>query len=91
MIQHIKHLLENNQLKQQVKESKNLVEAIKLITNAGVQKGYSFTQDSVAEIVSRLMLTEQELTEEDLLAVSGGLRNSCTVFTSWDSIFSVLC
>jgi hypothetical protein len=91
MIQHIKHLLENHQLKQQVKESTNLVESIKMITNASVQEGYFVTHDSVAEIVTGLMLTEQELTEEELLAVSGGLRNSCTVFTSWDSIFSVLC
>lgn len=88
MIQTIKELLQNTQLQQQVKEATNLVEAIKIITIAGAVKGYSFTQENVAQVVSGLMLQEQELTEEDLLAVSGGLMNSCSRFTSWDSIFS---
>jgi hypothetical protein len=76
MIYNIKHVLQNTQLKQQVKESTNLVEAIKLIENAGVQKGYFFTQENVAQVVSELLLEEQELSEPELLAVTGGLRGS---------------
>ncbi len=72
MIQNIKELLQVAQLQQQVKEATNLVEAIKLITTAGVQKGHSFTQESVTQVVSGLMLEEHELSEADLLAVAGG-------------------
>lgn len=83
MIQNIKELLQNAQLQQQIKEATNLVEAIKLITNAGTQKGYSFTQESIAQVVSGLMLQERELSEADLLNVAGGLQS----FTSWESFF----
>ena len=76
MIYNIEQLLQNTQLKQQVKESSNLVEAIKLIVNAGAQKGYSFTQENVAQLVSELTLDERELSESELLAVTGGLRGS---------------
>ncbi|MDZ7960289.1 MAG: Nif11-like leader peptide family natural product precursor [Aulosira sp. DedQUE10] len=76
MIDNIKEILKNAQLQQQIKEATNLAEAIKLITTAGSQKGYSFTQESVAQVVSGLMLGEHELTEADLLAVAGGLRGS---------------
>lgn len=76
MIYKIEQLLQNTQLKQQVKESSNLVEAIKLIVNAGVQKGYSLTQENVAQVLSELILDEGELSESELLAVTGGLRGS---------------
>jgi hypothetical protein len=74
MIQNIKELLQNAQLQQQVKEADNLAEAIKLIATAGLQKGYSFTQESVAQAIGELMLGEHELSEDDLLSVAGGLR-----------------
>lgn len=81
MIQIIKELLLNAQLKQQVKEAANLIEAIQLITLAGVEKGYSLTQENVAQAISGLMLGEQELSEEDLQVVAGGLRchDSCVL------------
>lgn len=75
MIENIKELLQNTQFQQQIKEAANLAEAIKLITTAGTQMGYSFTQESIAQVVNELML-ERELSEADLLAVAGGLRNS---------------
>ena len=77
MIKNIKELLQNAQLQQQVKEAANLAEAIKLITTAGAQKGYSFTQESVAQVVSRLMLEGHELTEADLLSIAGALPPPC--------------
>ena len=77
MIENIKELLQNVQLQQQLKEAGNLAEAIKLITTAGAQKGYSFTQESVAQVVSRLILEERALTESDLLMVAGGLMPDC--------------
>lgn len=72
MIQNIKELLQNTQLQQQVKQAANLAEAIKLITTAGVEKSYLLTQESVAQVVSGLMLEEHTLLEDDLLAVAGG-------------------
>lgn len=86
MIQDIKDVLQDIQIQQQIKESANLSTAIKLITSAGVKKGYSFTRENVAKVVSGLILEKQELTESELLSVGGGL--SCTRFTSWDSIWS---
>ena len=77
MIQHIKELLQNAQLQQQVKEATNLAEAIKVITTAGAQKGYSFTQESVAQMISKLMLEGHELTETDLLSIAGALPPPC--------------
>lgn len=76
MIHNVKELLKNSQLQQQVKEAANLAEAIKLITIAGVQKGYSFTQESLTQAIGKLMLEEQELSEEDLQAVAGGLMST---------------
>lgn len=72
MIQTIKELLQNVQLQQQIREAGNLAEAIKLITTAGVEKGYAFTQESIAQAFSGLMLGEQELSEADLQTVAGG-------------------
>ncbi|OUL21110.1 Nif11-like leader peptide family natural product precursor [Nostoc sp. RF31YmG] len=77
MIQNIKELLQNAQIQQQIKEAANLTEAIKLITTAGAQKGYSFTQESVAQVVSKLMLEGHELTESDLLSIAGALPPPC--------------
>lgn len=72
MLENIKELLQNTQLQQQVKAAANLAEAIKLITTAGAQKGYSFTQESVAGAIGGLMLGDRELSETDLLSVAGG-------------------
>ncbi len=72
MINDIKKMLQNAQLQQQVKAATNLVEAIKIIVSAGAEKGYSFTQESVAQAIGSLKLEEPELTEADLLAVAGG-------------------
>jgi hypothetical protein len=83
MIQNIKELLQNTQLQQQVKETSNLLDAIKLITTAGAQKGYSFTQGSVAQAIAGLMLEDRELAEADLLAVSGS--RWCCSDTTFDT------
>lgn len=72
MINDIKKMLQNAQWQQQIKATTNLVEAIKLIVAAGAEKGYSFTEESVAQAIGSLTLEEQELTEADLLAVAGG-------------------
>jgi hypothetical protein len=76
MLHIIKDLLQNTQLQQQIKEAASLAEAIKLITTANVQKNCPLTQESIAQVINGLMLKEQELSEEDLLAVAGGLRST---------------
>ncbi|NKB17434.1 MAG: Nif11 family protein [Pseudanabaena sp. CRU_2_10] len=83
MIQNIKELLQNTQLQQQVKETTNLGEVIKLIANAARQRGYSFTQESLAQAIGGLMLEDRELTEADLLAVSGS--RWCCSDTTFDT------
>jgi predicted ribosomally synthesized peptide with nif11-like leader len=72
MLENIKELLQNAQLQQQVKAATNLAAAIELITTAGAQKGYSFTQESVTQALGGLMLGDRELSEADLLSVAGG-------------------
>jgi predicted ribosomally synthesized peptide with nif11-like leader len=72
MIQSIKTLLKNTQLQQQIKVATDLAEAVKLITVVGAEKGYSFSPERLAQAVTELMIGEQELSEDDLLAVAGG-------------------
>jgi hypothetical protein len=81
MIQNLNELLQNIQLQQQIKQADSLAEAIKLITTAGAQKGYSFTQETVTQVVSGQMLQATELSEADLLAVAGGAQS----FTGFES------
>ena len=47
MLNHIKTLLSDVQLQQQVKKATNLTEVIKLIMTAGVAKGYNFSKGGV--------------------------------------------
>jgi predicted ribosomally synthesized peptide with nif11-like leader len=77
MLENIKALLQNTQLQQQVKAAANLGAASELITTAGAQKGYSFTQESVAQALGGLMLGKRELSEADLLSVAGGAMPMC--------------
>jgi hypothetical protein len=77
MTLNIKELLQNTQLQQQLKTASNLVEATRLIATAGAEKGYFLSQETVAKIVSNLMLEQHELTESDLLSVAGGRMPDC--------------
>ncbi|WP_019500708.1 hypothetical protein [Pseudanabaena sp. PCC 6802] len=83
MIENIKELLQNAQLQQQVKEAGSLADAIKSIATASAQKGYSFTQEKVAQTIAGLMLENRELSEADLLAVSGS--RWCCSDTTFDT------
>ncbi|MEO1347948.1 MAG: Nif11-like leader peptide family natural product precursor [Cyanobacteria bacterium J06635_15] len=72
MFNQIKALLSDSQLQQQIMKSANPTESIKLIVKAGVAKGYNFSKESVSQVLTTLTMQPNELTEEDLLAVSGG-------------------
>ncbi|BAY08492.1 Nif11-like leader peptide family natural product precursor [Calothrix sp. NIES-2098] len=71
MIRSIEELLQNIEIQQQVKEANNLAETTKLITTVGAEKGYSLTEQQVAQLASELMLEKLELRETDLLTVAG--------------------
>ena len=83
MLNQIKALLQDGQLRQKIKEAKTLDEAVKLITTADAEKGGNFTTEDVTQMLTKLAsgsgnelieLSEQdllELSEQDLLAVAG--------------------
>jgi predicted ribosomally synthesized peptide with nif11-like leader len=85
MLSNIKELLQNAQLQQQIKTAANQADAIKLLILAGAEKGYTFTAESVSQVLSELTSPSNELSEEELLGVSGGkpvicYTKRCTTF-----------
>jgi hypothetical protein len=86
MLHHLKTLLSDVHLQQQVKQATNLAEAIKLIVTAGAAKGYNFSKEGVAQMLATLAPMETNvLSEEELLAVSGGACTSggATCTSDW--------
>ncbi len=77
MLNQIKALLQDRQLRQKIKEAKTLDEAIELITIADAEKGDSFTTEDVTQMLTKLAPGSgnewQKLSESDLLAVAGGI------------------
>ncbi|MFN6563869.1 MAG: Nif11-like leader peptide family RiPP precursor [Nostoc sp. ChiSLP01] len=73
MLHQIKELLQNAQLQQQVQAAANQAEAIKLLAIAGAEKGYNFTVESLSQMLAQLSADSYELSEEELLSVSGGM------------------
>ncbi|MBW4574203.1 MAG: hypothetical protein KME08_02860 [Aphanothece sp. CMT-3BRIN-NPC111] len=81
MLDQIKALLQEAQLRQQLLAAADREEVIKLITTAGAEKGYTFTDESVSQAATELMSEGEELTEEDLLAVAGGIGPELPSYT----------
>ncbi|MBD2679303.1 MULTISPECIES: Nif11-like leader peptide family RiPP precursor [Nostoc] len=73
MLQQLKELLQNAQLQQQVQAAANQAEAIKLLAIASAEKGYNFTVESLSQMLAELTVDSNELSEEELLSVSGGM------------------
>ncbi|MEO1006618.1 MAG: Nif11-like leader peptide family natural product precursor [Cyanobacteria bacterium J06638_38] len=71
MLNQIKALLGDAQLRQQIKEATSLEEAITLIKNAGIKKGYQFSSDSLFQLLQDQL---EPLGEADLLSVAGGVK-----------------
>ncbi|MEO1006617.1 MAG: Nif11-like leader peptide family natural product precursor [Cyanobacteria bacterium J06638_38] len=69
MLNQIKALLTDAQLRQQIKKAATMTEAIALIKNAGIKKGYQFSSDSLSQLLQSQL---QPLSEIDLLSVAGG-------------------
>ena len=73
MLHQIKELLQNAQLQQQVRAAANQAEAIKVLAIASAEKGYNFTVEAISQMLAELTsVTSDELSEEELLGVSGG-------------------
>ena len=84
MLNQIKALLKDRQLRQKIKEAKTLGEVIKLITTADAEKGNNFTTEDVTQVLTKLAPDSDneliELSESDLLAVAGGApTHHCTI------------
>ncbi|MEA5495898.1 hypothetical protein VB834_26315 [Limnoraphis robusta Tam1] len=86
-INKIKALLQDEQVRQQIQEAKTQDEAIKLLTTAAAEKGDNFTIEDVTKLLTYIQVEIfiQEMSEEDLLAISGGpqtLRKRYTKFNT---------
>ena len=79
MLNQIKALLQDGQLRQKIKEAKTQDEAIKLVMTADAEKGDNFTTEDVTQMLTKLAPGSGneliELSESDLLAVVGGVRH----------------
>ena len=75
MLNQIKALLNDAQLRQQIKNAATMAEAIALIKNAGVKKGYQFSSDSLSQLMQSQL---EPLSEVDLLSVAGGRKETWT-------------
>ncbi|MEO0536121.1 MAG: Nif11-like leader peptide family natural product precursor [Cyanobacteria bacterium P01_A01_bin.123] len=73
MLSQIKALLSDAQLRQKIKETNSLLEAIVLIKSAGAEKGYQFSSDCLYQLLQNQL---EPLSETDLLAISGGWSGS---------------
>jgi hypothetical protein len=85
MLNNLKELLQNAQLQAQIKAAANQAEVVKLLVVAGAEKGYSLTVDSVNQLLNELNTGSNELSEDELLGVSGGkpvicYTKRCTTF-----------
>lgn len=72
MLNQIKLLLSDGQLRQQIKAAKNLTDAIVLLKTAGTEKGYQFPSDNLFQVLQS-QLKPTELGESELLSVAGGI------------------
>ncbi|ACC83385.1 hypothetical protein [Nostoc punctiforme] len=83
MLHQIKELLQNAQLQQQVKTAANQAEAIKVLAIASADKGYNFTVEAISQMLAELTsVASDELSEEELLSVSGGAVSESHVHMS---------
>ena len=77
MLNQIKALLQDAQLRQKIKQAKTLDEAIELIALANAEKGDNFTTEDVTQTLTGLATKQwQKLSETDLLAVAGSESHS---------------
>ncbi|MDJ0591571.1 MAG: Nif11 family protein [Pleurocapsa sp. MO_226.B13] len=78
MLNQIKALLQDGQLRQKIKAAKTQDEVIELMATIAAEKGNNFTTEDVTQMLTKLAPGSGneliELSESDLLAVAGGIR-----------------
>jgi hypothetical protein len=83
MLNQIKTLLNDTQLRQQLKAVNSLADEIALIKSAGAQKGYQFSHDGLAQLLQR---QRETIDEKALLDIAGsglakitGNQSGCSI------------
>lgn len=75
MIHQLKELVRETHVQQALQSAATQADAIGVLMRAGADKGLKFTSEGIAQALRTLFGVAQEsLSEEELLAVSGGLR-----------------
>ncbi len=88
MLNQIKALLQDGQLRQKIKAAKTLDEAIKLIMTTAAEKGNNFRTEDVTQMLSKLAPgSENELSESDLLAIAGVIAATAPAPTNYSVCF----
>jgi predicted ribosomally synthesized peptide with nif11-like leader len=72
MLNNLKELLQNSNLQEKIKAAADKATVIELLLIAGAEKGYSFTVESINNFLSETNTPSNELSENDLLGMSGG-------------------
>ena len=72
MLAQIKDLLQNAQIRDKLRGASTHAEAVEVLTRASAARGYGLTAEGVARALDGLSAGPRELTEEELLGVSGG-------------------
>jgi hypothetical protein len=73
VLHQIKTLLRNGELRGKVRGAASRADAIDLLVSAGAAEGYNFRAEDVAQVFTDLgPARPRELTEDELLGVSGG-------------------
>src|SRR5688572_21390712 len=75
MLNQIKDLLQNEQLRDALRAARDKAEAVSLLLTTSAAKGHHFTVDGMSRLLADLTPADpMELSEGELLNVSGGLR-----------------
>jgi predicted ribosomally synthesized peptide with nif11-like leader len=72
MLNILNKLVQNAQLQEKIKAATDQATVMELLILAGAEKGYAFTIESINQFLSELNSIPHEMSEEDLLGVSGG-------------------
>lgn len=75
MIHQLKDLVRDTHVQQALQSAKTQADTINLLVRVGAERGLAFTAENVTKALASLTTAKRyELSEEELLAVSGGLR-----------------
>jgi hypothetical protein len=73
MLNNLQDLLQSPQLQAKIKAATDKAAAIELLILTGAEQGYNFTAEKISVFLTEVNNVSHELSEDDLLVVSGGL------------------